>query len=104
MSVRDESDIEQLRRIALTQQTQIRVLLDVLQRQPMELDEAKGTSGDLQEKIVLLNEMTTKAVAADDATQTRSARPAAATSICSTVSLNRPSWSTSWRSPTASST
>lgn len=66
MSVRDESDIEQLRRIALTQQTQIRVLLDVLQRQSAELDEAKGTSGDLQEKITLLNELTAKAVTSDE--------------------------------------
>ena len=66
MSVRDESDIEQLRRIALTQQTQIRVLLDVLQRQSAELDEAKGTGGDLQEKITLLNELTAKAVTSDE--------------------------------------
>lgn len=61
MDVRNESDIEQLRRIALTQQSQIRVLLDVLQRQSEELDVLKGTDGDLQEKLALLNELQAKA-------------------------------------------
>ncbi|MEM1031211.1 MAG: transposase [Myxococcota bacterium] len=75
MGVRDESDIEQLRRIALTQQTQIRILLDVLQRQSAELDEAKGTGGELQQKLTLLNELTAKAVASQDAAATPDPKP-----------------------------
>jgi transposase len=40
---------------------QIRHLLDVLQRQSHQLDELRGTTGDLQEKLALLNAMAKEA-------------------------------------------
>lgn len=57
MDIRRESDIDQLRRIALTQQTQIRHLLDALQRKCEVIDDLRGNSGELQQTIDLLNEL-----------------------------------------------
>jgi len=61
MDVRNERDIEQLRRIALTQQTQIRHLLDELQRKCEQIDDLRGDTGELQRTIALLNELQTRA-------------------------------------------
>lgn len=57
MNLDGENDIEQLRRIARTQKTQIRLLLEVLQRQSEELDQLKGTDSELQQKLTLLNQL-----------------------------------------------
>ncbi len=57
MDVRNESDIEQLRRIALTQETQIRHLLDALQSKCKTIDELRGDEGELQQTIAMLNEL-----------------------------------------------
>jgi len=57
VDIRRESDIDQLRRIALTQQTQIRHLLDALQRKCEVIDDLRGNSGELQQTIDLLNEL-----------------------------------------------
>ncbi len=61
MDIRREDDPDQLRRIALTQQVQIKHLLDVLRTQSEQLDELRGTSGDLQEKLALLNALEAQA-------------------------------------------
>ena len=52
-----ETDAAQLRRIARTQQVQISHLLQVLQRQSAELDALKGTDGELQTTLALLERM-----------------------------------------------
>lgn len=52
-----ENDAKQLRRIARTQQVQIAHLLEVLQRQSAELDELKGSEGELQTTLALLERM-----------------------------------------------
>jgi transposase len=57
VDIRRERDIEQLRRIALTQQTQIRNLLDTLQSKCDVIDELRGDSGELQQTIELLNRL-----------------------------------------------
>ena len=53
--IRRADDLDQLRRIALAQQVQIKHLLDVLKTQSEQLDALRGSSGDLQEKLALLN-------------------------------------------------
>lgn len=62
MNLRREKDIEQLRRVALTQQVQIEKLLEVLADKCHELDAIKGTSG-LQGTLAGLERITQKAVA-----------------------------------------
>jgi transposase len=75
VDIRREDDPEQLRRIALTQQVQIKHLLDVLRAQSDQLDELRGTSGDLQEKLALLNALEAQAkkdgLLVDDAPQAK---------------------------------
>jgi transposase len=63
MDVRRETDIEQLRRIALVQQTQIEQLLRVLKSQSRELEALKGTPDELQQTLALLETLTKKAQA-----------------------------------------
>ncbi len=65
MDPRRENDIEQLRRIALTQKVQIDQLLRVLTSKCKELEALKGNEGELQQTIELLNAVTKKALATE---------------------------------------
>jgi transposase len=62
-----EQDIEELRRIAQAQQTQIRILLDALAIKSKEIDALKGKSGDVQLTLKMLEALQAKAKAADEA-------------------------------------
>ncbi len=66
VDLRRETDIEQLRRVALAQQVQIEQLLRVLSTQAAELGTLKGNDKELQEKLALVEELTkqSQAVAA----------------------------------------
>lgn len=72
MDLRGESDVEQLRRIALAQQNQIEQLLRVLASQSKELEALKGTKGELQQSLALLEALTkkTKSQAGADSSDT----------------------------------
>jgi transposase len=61
MDPRHESDIEQLRRIALTQKVQIEHLLKVLSAQSKRIDELTGKSGALQQTLELLEQLNAQA-------------------------------------------
>lgn len=58
MDLRRETDIEQLRRVALAQQVQIEQLLRVLSAQAAELGALKGNDKELQEKLALVEQLT----------------------------------------------
>jgi transposase len=58
-----ERDIEQLRRIAQTQQVQIEQLLKVLSQKCRELSALKGNESELQQTLELLQELAAKAAA-----------------------------------------
>jgi transposase len=58
-----EKDIEQLRRIAQTQQMQIEHLLQVLAAQSKKIDQLTGNDGDLQQVLGLLEKMHDRAAA-----------------------------------------
>ena len=58
MDLRRETDIEQLRRVALAQQVQIEQLLRVLSSQAAELGALKGNDKELQEKLALVEQLT----------------------------------------------
>jgi transposase len=66
VDLRRETDIEQLRRVALAQQVQIEQLLRVLSAQAAELGALKGNDKELQEKLALVEQLTrqSQAVAA----------------------------------------
>ena len=61
MDLRRETDIEQLRRVALAQQVQIEQLLRVLSAQAAELGALKGNEQELQEKLALVEQLTKQA-------------------------------------------
>lgn len=61
MDLRRETDIEQLRRVALAQQVQIEQLLRVLSAQAEELGALKGNDKELQEKLALVEQLTRQA-------------------------------------------
>lgn len=61
MDLRRESDVEQLRRIALAQQVQIEQLLRVLASKCKELEALKGSPEELQQTLALLETLTRKA-------------------------------------------
>ena len=63
MDLRRESDIEQLRRIAVAQQTQIEQLLRLLASQAAELGALKGNDAELQQKLALIEELTHQSAA-----------------------------------------
>lgn len=67
MNLRRENDIEQLRRIALTQKVQIEQLLRVLELKCQELRVLKGSEDELQRTLELLNRVTRDALDADAA-------------------------------------
>ena len=58
MDLRRETDIEQLRRVALAQHVQIEQLLRVLRSQAEELAALKGNENELQEKLALVEQLT----------------------------------------------
>ena len=60
VDLRRESDIEQLRRIALAQQVQIEQLLRVLSSKCEELEALKGSPEELQQTLSLLETLTNK--------------------------------------------
>ena len=62
-----EQDIEELRRIAHAQQTQIRILLEAVERQQSQIAALKGTKGDPQLTLKMLEALQAKAKAAQDA-------------------------------------
>lgn len=66
VDLRRETDIEQLRRVALAQQVQIEQLLRVLSSQAAELGALKGNDKELQEKLALVEQLSkqSQAVAA----------------------------------------
>ena len=54
MRIEHEKDVEQLRRIALAQETAIKHLADELARKCKELERLKGTRGELQQALALI--------------------------------------------------
>jgi len=66
MDLRRESDVDQLRRIALAQEVQIKQLLRVLESQCRELEALKGSKKELQQTLALLETLTKQAQAARD--------------------------------------
>jgi transposase len=63
MDLRSESDIEQLRRVAIAQQIQIEQLLRVLRAQAKELSALKGNEAQLQQTLSLVEDLSKKAQA-----------------------------------------
>jgi hypothetical protein len=63
MDLRSERDIEQLRRVALAQQVQIEQLLRVLRAKCEELATLKGSEGELQQTLKLIEELTRRTAA-----------------------------------------
>lgn len=61
MDLQRESDIEQLRRIALAQQVQIEQLLRLLRGKCQELEAFKGDPAELQQTLKLLETLVNKA-------------------------------------------
>jgi len=66
VDLRRESDVEQLRRIALAQQVQIEQLLRVLASKCRELESLKGNPEELQQTLALLETLKKKAKQAAD--------------------------------------
>jgi transposase len=60
VDLRHERDVEQLRRVALAQQTQIEQLLHLIASQAAELGALKGNDAELQQKLVLVEELSRK--------------------------------------------
>ena len=77
MDLARERDIEQLRRIAQTQQVQIEQLLTVLSQKCTELSALKGNEAELQQTLELVQELAAKAAAQaqqdDDASESAAA-------------------------------
>src|SRR5208283_3598129 len=63
MDLRHESDIEQLRRVAIAQQIQIEQLLGMLRAKCNELAVLKGSEGELQQTLALVEDLSKKAQA-----------------------------------------
>jgi len=64
VDLRGERDIEQLRRIALAQQTQIEHLIRALRDKCKELESLKGSETELQQTLALVEELAKQAAAA----------------------------------------
>lgn len=62
-----EQDIEELRRIAHALEAQNRILLDVIARKSQEIDRLRGSTGDIQLTLRMLEELKAKSKAADEA-------------------------------------
>lgn len=65
MDLRRENDVEQLRKIALTQQVQIEQLVRVLAHKCGELEALKGSVGELQQTLALVEQLAQKERAKD---------------------------------------
>ena len=60
MDIQRETDIEQLRRVAVALQTQVEQLLRLVASQAKELGALKGNESELQQKLALVEELTRK--------------------------------------------
>lgn len=69
VDLRGEKDIEQLRKIALVQGTQIDILIKRLQAQAIELGKLKDNPRELQETLALLSDLVAKKIAEEHAPQ-----------------------------------
>lgn len=69
VDIRGEKDIEQLRKIALVQGTQIDLLIKRLQAQALELGKLKDNPRELQETLALLSDLVAKKIAEEHAPQ-----------------------------------
>jgi transposase len=56
-----EQDIEELRRVALAQHTQLQLLMELVEKQRRELGRARGKTGDFQLTLKMLEELKAKA-------------------------------------------
>lgn len=65
-----EQDIEELRRVAIALEAQNRILLDVIAKKSRELDRLRGSSGDIQLTLKMLEELKAKAKQTQDAIAT----------------------------------
>jgi len=74
MDIERENDVEQLRRIALTQKVQIDHLLKVLSMQSERIDALEGKDGELQRTLELLETMQKRAAAAEAAAEAAEAK------------------------------
>jgi transposase len=70
MDLRRESDIEQLRRVALAQQVQIEQLLRVLRAKCDELATLKGSEKELQQALQLIEDLTARRAPASSSEET----------------------------------
>ena len=61
MRIEGEKDIEQLRRIALAQKTQIEHLVKVIETQSEHLDALRGTKGELQQALAFVEKLNARA-------------------------------------------
>jgi transposase len=77
VDLRREGDVDQLRRVALAQQTQIEQLLRLIASQAAELGALKGNDAELQQKLALVEELSRKV---REATESNAARPNAPSS------------------------
>jgi transposase len=68
VDLRHERDVEQLRRVALAQQTQIERLLRLVASQAAELGALKGNDAELQQKLALVEELSRKLREATEST------------------------------------
>jgi transposase len=62
-----EQDIEELRRLAIALEAQNRILLDVIAKKSRELDRLRGSKGDIQLTLKMLEELKAKAKQTKDA-------------------------------------
>lgn len=67
VDVEREQDIEELRRFALALEAQNRLLLDVIAKKSRELDKLRGSTGDIQLTLKMLEELKAKAKQTQDA-------------------------------------
>jgi transposase len=70
-----EQDIEELRRIALAQHAQLQLLTELVARQRRELGRSRGTQGDFQLTMKMLEELKAKAKQTQDAIAKASTAP-----------------------------
>lgn len=69
VDLRGEKDIEQLRKVALVQGTQIDILIKRLQAQALELGKLKNNPRELQETLALLSDLVAKKIAEEHGPQ-----------------------------------
>ena len=62
-----EQDIEELRRVALAQHAQLQLLAELVEKQRRELGRSRGSNGDFQLTMKMLEELKAKAKQTQDA-------------------------------------